>query len=178
VEEQRRREPSRGQATSRPNRLARLALASLLLAAGATAPRCRGAEAVTDLAGYFAPAYAPVQAEGYWYEIQAWGARTENCFGTKSMACMACAMNTPDFAPAVGTVPIGVSNDLWFEPERAATCGMCLRVYMPEAGTPEAALKAGTKPYFRNVEEPWAYNATIKQDADGGFYFEAIVVEW
>ena len=48
----------------------------------------------------------------------------------------------------------------------------------PVAGTPEAALKAGTKPYFRNVEEPWAYNATIKQDADGGFYFEAIVVEW
>ena len=30
----------------------------------------------------------------------------------------------------------------------------------------------------RAVEEPWAYNATVKQDADGGFYFEAIVVEW
>ena len=170
------RPPRRRRRRRRP-----LARAGLALAAGAAVLfRGAGGQRVADLAHYFAPGYAPVQAEGYWYEIQAWGARTENCFGTKSMACMACAMNTPDFAAAVGTVPIGVSNDLWFEPERAATCGMCLRVYMPEAGTPEAALSApaGTKPYFRNVEEPWAYNATIKQDADGAFYFEAVVVEW
>ena len=70
------------------------------------------------------------EATSYYYDIEAWAARTNNCRNTDSMACMACSMPVLESFELAGIAPIGVSNDWWFLPERSATCGMCMRVYM------------------------------------------------
>jgi len=112
----------------------------------------------------------------YYYDIEAWAARTTNCQGTDSMACMACAMPMLDTLTEAGVAPIGVSNDWWFIPEQSATCGMCMKVYMydtPALGT------SGTNPLKDTVTEPWAYSAKVEYDEEvGAYYFTAVVVEW
>ena len=111
-------------------------------------------------------------AISYYYDIEAWAARTNNCRGTDSMACMACSMPVLESFELAGIAPIGVSNDWWFLPERSATCGMCMRVYMHGDGQ-------GTHPLESTVSEPWAYSAKIYDDPVAGApYFIAVVVEW
>lgn len=118
-----------------------------------------------------------IPAVSYYYDIEAWAARTTNCVGTDSMACMACSMPMADALTAAGVAPIGVSNDWWFSPERSATCGMCMKVYMYD--TPALGQQAGTNPMKSTVTEPWAYSANVSYDPDvGAYYFIAVVVEW
>jgi hypothetical protein len=93
------------------------------------------------------------------------------------MACMACSMPVLQSFYDQGIAPIGVSNDWWFLPERAATCGMCMRVYMYDE--PSVAGQAGTRPFRDTVTEPWAYSAKVYDDPDAGApYFVAVIVEW
>ena len=88
------------------------------------------------------------------------------------MACMACSMPVLDSFEQAGIAPIGVSNDWWFLPERSATCGMCMRVYMFDEGQ-------GTHPLRDTVSQPWAYSAKVYEDPIVGVpYFYAFVVEW
>ena len=118
-----------------------------------------------------------IPATSYYYDIEAWAARTNNCRNTPSMACMACSMPVLGFFEQAGIAPIGVSNDWWFNPERSATCGMCMKVYMYD--TPASGTQRGTAPMKDTVGQPWAYNAKIEyDDAKGAYYFVAVVVEW
>jgi hypothetical protein len=139
--------------------------------------------AESALEAYFDPKRPLTVTTGSWYEIVSWAARTYNCENSpESMACMACCANVPDFAKEMGVAPIGISNDVWFSPETSATCGMCLRVYMPLDTNGEqlsASAYMGTTPYYQNVEKNWAYNAKIEYDDQLEMpYFTAIIVEW
>lgn len=91
------------------------------------------------------------------------------------MACMACSMPVLESFERAGIAPIGVSNDWWFLPERSATCGMCMKVYMYD----ESVQGGGTRPYSNTVQEPWAYSAKVYDDPIvGAPYFIATIVEW
>jgi hypothetical protein len=56
------------------------------------------------------------EAVSYYYDIEAWAARTNNCRDTSSVACMACSMPLLESFERAGIAPIGVSNDWWFLP--------------------------------------------------------------
>ena len=59
---------------------------------------------------------------------------------------------------------------------------MCLKVYMPPTGTCsgcEAAHGAEPHPYATNVNQTWAWNATVYYDALRSMpWFYGIVIEW
>ena len=82
-----------------------------------------------------------------------------------------------------------VANELWFKPERASVCGMCLKVSLPP-GTASSDCAAnsqkiascpgaGTHPYT-SVDQPWAWNATVyPADSKNPYpYFIAVIIEW
>ena len=82
-----------------------------------------------------------------------------------------------------------VSNQLWFKPERAATCSMCLKVYITEGDRKKcpkgdwqsnaACPGVGTQSYAKGVTQPWAYSAKLQRDqAKGMDYFIGVVIEW
>ena len=149
-------------------------LSVLLLCLIMTQPQICWSQTLSD---YLDPAAPLIETDGFYYDIEAWAARTTNCVDTPSMACMACAEPLAEYATANGVAPIGISNDFWFNPETAATCGMCLRVYMDTSDN--SAILQGTKPYYPTVSEEWAYNASIIYDEQVGmYYFVATVVEW
>lgn len=95
----------------------------------------------------------------------------------------------PAYAAAAGVGPIAVANELWFKPERASVCGMCLKVSLPpgtassdcQANSPKipSCPGAGTHPYT-SVDQPWAWNATVyPADSKNPYpYFIAVIIEW
>jgi len=126
---------------------------------------------------------------GTWYDITKWAARTRNCDNAStSVVCMACAMNMPAFTVPAHVAPIAVGDELFGSPEKSATCGMCLRVYMPEdypkcnesrAGHDPHCAGFGTHPYLRYVSKPWAWKARVESDPKLNMsYFTAIIIEW
>jgi hypothetical protein len=133
------------------------------------------------LRGYLDPQTPLFNSTGFWFDVVSWAARTNNCVDhPESMACMACSSNVPTFADEMHVAPIGVGNDLWFSPDTSATCGMCLKVYLPLSSSNSKVSKGiGSTPYYPNIAKPWAYNAKIWWDeAMNLHYFVAIVVEW
>lgn len=134
------------------------ALASCWFLAG-----CHVAVAVSSISEWYAGEV--LEAVGYYYDIEAWAARTNNCRDSPSMACMACSMPVLESFERAGIAPIGVSNDWWFLPERSATCGMCMRVYMFDE-----PISGGTNPFRETVGQPWAYSARIYDDPVVGGY--------
>lgn len=150
-----------------------------ILALITIAVHCSEAHTDITLTRYLNPQTPLINSTGFWFDVVSWAARTNNCVNSpESMACMACSSNVPRFAHEMHVAPIGVGNDLWFAPETSATCGMCLKVYLPLSSLNISKGK-GSAPYYPNVAQPWAYSANIGWDDDVKMhYFVAIIVEW
>lgn len=128
-------------------------------------------------------------SRGTWYDITKWAARSNTCDKVpSSVACMACAMNMPRFTNESGVVPIAVANELFGTPEKGATCSMCLRIYMPlnytdcgknSNGRDPYCQGKGLYPYYKNIEQPWAWSGKIMYDNETSlYYFTALIIEW
>lgn len=62
-----------------------------------------------------------------------WAQASTICDGRPdTVACMACSFDLPEFAKEERLAPLGVYDALWFSPEAGGTCGMCLKVWLPE----------------------------------------------
>lgn len=128
-----------------------------------------------------------VNSRGTWYDIVTWAARTHHCDNfPKSVSCMACAMDMPPFTGPAGVVPIAVGSEFFGTPEKGATCGMCVRVFMPQNykycadhdSNPYCS-GVGSRPYIKYMSASWAWRAKIGwSPAEKLHYYDAIIIEW
>eukprot|EP01025_Chloroclados_australasicus_P014009 TRINITY_DN16558_c0_g3_i1.p1 TRINITY_DN16558_c0_g3~~TRINITY_DN16558_c0_g3_i1.p1 ORF type:complete len:387 (-),score=29.42 TRINITY_DN16558_c0_g3_i1:570-1730(-) len=140
----------------------------------------------TDVLGFFESRFV---SRGEWFNVQDWAAATNMCTGNATtVACMSCSMNMPKFALQEKIAPFGVSDFLWAYPEAGATCGMCLKVYLPsedvlvqcdDVKSKPNCIGSGSAPYSSFSTAPWAWESPLYFDPDLSLnYIIGIVVEW
>eukprot|EP01024_Parvocaulis_polyphysoides_P020124 TRINITY_DN19274_c1_g1_i5.p1 TRINITY_DN19274_c1_g1~~TRINITY_DN19274_c1_g1_i5.p1 ORF type:complete len:426 (+),score=49.80 TRINITY_DN19274_c1_g1_i5:135-1412(+) len=151
-------------------------------------PLVSEAFAQSDVMGYFRSRF---ETRGAWFDVQDWAAASNMCQGNATTtACMSCSMNMPHFALQQKVAAFGVSDLLWAFPEAGITCGMCLKILLPNADElkdcDESTIKSdpnckgtGNAPYLTNSVQPWAWNSPLYSDDESGMkYIIGIVVEW
>ncbi|GMH44612.1 hypothetical protein BSKO_12564 [Bryopsis sp. KO-2023] len=128
-------------------------------------------------------------SRGEWFNVLDWAQASTICdTRPDSVACMACSFDLPKFAVQERLAPLGVFDELWFNPEPAAVCGMCLKVWLPN-GTDAPACHTqdyetqpdcpgrGDSPWSEKASEPWAWSSPVYWDEKDPYIY-AIIVEW